>query len=486
MGRSVFRRAASTPKALRKAKSVPTQLHHQGGLPPQPQEQEHTPSPLLNAGMPPELPDDGMPPQLPNAGMPPQPQAQTPPLPTAPSGSLYGGSRPPPPSSLSMGARPPPPTALSMKTLERRSAPQTGMDQGGFWTNRGLPGFKIVVPEHKIKHPIRVPETVTEPTSATASEASAVGADGGAGDPSTWGTNATLDELRRAGSDRKLTASCLTQLRALCRTEANRTDAIRLGAFDAVIESLRRHRGGDETEKLTEAGCAALRSLSSKPTAGSNPEGAVVAVVQSMIAYPSAMGVAEHGCTCLWSACFGGTGEAVRRKDLAIEHGAAGAVVVAMRLRGSSGSHLLREASRALQHLCTGSDTRGEERRQKAVASGALQTLASMVTDAARRVEVVEEACLALCAVCAGENDERLHAALAAEVVPALGKGMAGCRQSTAVQEWGCKSIDLLTSGVGPSADARRNKAAEAGAMAAALGALASHLSSAYVQARAD
>ena len=45
---------------------------------------------------------------------------------------------------------------------------------------------------------------------------------------------------------------------------------MRLGAFDVLIESLRQRRGREEKEKVAEAGCAALRSLSTKVTAGSN------------------------------------------------------------------------------------------------------------------------------------------------------------------------------------------------------------------------
>jgi len=396
-----------------------------------------------------------------------------------------------------MGARPPPPSSLTLKVVERqKSAPAA--PPGGFWTNRGLPGFKLTVPQHKIKQPrsastppsrlAAVPEGVpSAPPSAPATEDDPVLNE----DPMSWGAKAAINGLRRAGSDQQLVIACLSRLRRLCRVEAERTLATSLGAFEAIIESLRPHCAlvtGKASEEVAEAGCAALRVLSTadsqSPQKSGDRDGAVIAVVEAMTAHPTATAVAEHACFLLWSVCFGGGDDAVRRKELAIQHGAASAVTAAMRLRSPSPSHLLRESSRALQHLSTGTDSGAVERRRQLQASGALPSIARMLNDLPSLVEVVEEGCVALVAVCTSADDDRLYAAYEADVISAVSRGMEGCRPSTEVQQWGCRSIELLTGGDGPRAAQRRAMAADTGAITAVLAALGAHPSSASVQVR--
>ena len=89
----------------------------------------------------------------PPLGMPPQPQAQTisdsarvaAPPPAGPTQNIVAGARPPVPPrvrpSLDLGA------ASSFSKPIKRS--------GGYWTQRGLPGFTLSVPQARIKHPLQ-------------------------------------------------------------------------------------------------------------------------------------------------------------------------------------------------------------------------------------------------------------------------------------------------------------------------------------------
>ena len=427
-----------------------------------------------------------------------------------------GGAR------LFMGAPPPPPGAVPKEAPGRRPRSQSvSAAKEGFWTQRGLPGFTLTVPEHVIKNPR--PEGSSSSTEAAA-PAGAVAASPAQksplpnpplpqtppqalnplppGDPKTWGIEATVQCLQRPvppsqaisgasssaaePTETQLTLGSLARMRTLCRKDADRQAAIQIGGIDAVVGSMRRDLAD---EKVAEAGCAALRVLCTVGRGGGdgegNRDGAIRGVIEAMHAHPTVHGIAEHGCCCLWTVCHGNGAEAARRKELVISSGGAAAITAAMRLPNSSGSHLLREASRALHHVCAGVDEGADSRRRAATASGALDTLASTLSAVPRFVEAVEEVCLALVTVCSGLMvEERQQAAIDAQLVPAVARGMAGCRPSAAVQEWGCKYIDLLCSGDGAKADGRRAAVAQAGGVAATLGALTAHLTSAYVQVR--
>jgi hypothetical protein len=341
--------------------------------------------------------------ELPTKGLPPRPQSQgaAQGLPSsvqpvqqskAAKPELFGGAPPPPPSASTSQKRPPRPAGSSKAN-----------ENPGYWTRRGLPGFTLTVPEHKIVNKIVKPTTPSsspplksggsslgskpvgisaiakkagapQPAAASSSSAPPVSAadkmqtlapapapapalDG----PSSWNVYTAVDRLQRAGEgERDLALACMQHLCTLCIAKpADRKAAVAIGGIKAVAAMMRRHSADVE---LVQNGCTALRELSapdlevgSSGTAASVAADIVTAVAQGMAGCRKAETVQRWGCDLVDVVVGGADANADARRAEAAGRGMIGAVIAA--LRAHPASEFVQECGlRCLRQICRGSD----------------------------------------------------------------------------------------------------------------------------------
>ena len=351
---------------------------------------------------------------------------------------LFMGAPPPPPSAMSMalGAPPPPP---SMATLAKQKA-----STGGFWTQRGLPGFKLTVPADRIKNAPYKP-AAKAPAATSAFPAGSKSVD----------SEVTLAALQQDSDDAALVLRLLTRLRVLCRgSEEARAATLHAGGATALCDVLTRHSAD---EAISTAGCAVLRFLAGDghttvglmlatrgaalggalgggggdsrgdalmgPPSGFTPaavDAAVVGVVAAMLRHPQSIPLAEQGVRCLYCLCAGRGADGARVRRLATERGALTAIAAAVS-RHTPGSHLLRDACRLLQAICVGDGAEADARRTTAVAVGIFTNLAAMLRAVRARPALPAHAYACVSSACVSSA--------CARTAECVGCGRHGCRR---------------------------------------------------------
>ena len=278
---------------------------------------------------------------------------------------------------------------------------------------------------------------------------------------------ATLCE--RVG-DEDAMRGCCGRVRDLSVEEEERVSLVRLGALDAIVVAMRQH---PTAVGLLENACWAIKNL----TAGEDSVACALkqqaidadafgAVVTAMSRHTSYSGVQEQGCSAIRNICYGSDAAGLARKQMCVEVLALPSICHSLRTHQSL--PVLEQACGALIVLIARVDSEGCVRKQLAVQHGApaALVLAMSVAKDAARAHVAEQACRALLSLCTGNDDgskERKMATVDARCCIAIVSMMNAFRVSAGVVEVGYRAIRAICSGKDEHLKRRRRAATEAG-----------------------
>lgn len=266
---------------------------------------------------------------------------------------------------------------------------------------------------------------------------------------------------------------CSSPNAAKCAKRADEVDGIKaVMATMATLDSL----------EIQLEGCRALMAMVTADAA-IGPRladaGAIAALAKAMKVYPKEAALQLHGCRALGALCVDGA-----YKNKAMAAGAIGAIVVAVREHASAEAAL--HGCHALSRLC--GDVRGDVSEEesfaetavhwKVINEGGFAAVVAALKAQPGTAPVQQHGCGAINGLCAGEGadaDARANKAAEAGALEAVLNTLtaAETRAKPAVVEFGCLALGTLVRG--ESCEARKQRAIDAGAFTAVAGAMTVH-----------
>ena len=266
---------------------------------------------------------------------------------------------------------------------------------------------------------------------------------------------------------------CSSPNAAKCAKRAVEVDGIKACmATMAALESL----------EVQLEGCRALSAIVVADDAAKEvvaTAGGIATIAKAMKAYPKEAAVQLHGCRALGTLCLDGA-----YKNKAMAAGAIGAIVVAVREHAAAEAAL--HGCNALSRLC--GDVRGDVSDEesfsetavhwKVINEGGFAAIVAALKAQPATALVQQHGCGAINGLCVGEGadaDARADKATDAGALEAALATLTAAETAAkpAVAEFGCLALGTLVRG--ETCEARKQRAIDAGAFTAVMGAMAAH-----------
>lgn len=266
---------------------------------------------------------------------------------------------------------------------------------------------------------------------------------------------------------------CSSPNAAKCAKRAVEVDGIK-----AVMATM----GALEALDVQLEGCRALSAIVLADDAAREHvanAGGIATIAKAMKAYPKEAAVQLHGCRALGTLCVDGA-----YKNKAMAAGAIGAIVVAVREHAAAEAAL--HGCNALSRLC--GDVRGDVSDEESFAEtavhwkiineGGFAAVVGALKAQPGTALVQQHGCGAINGLCVGEGadaDARADKATEAGAVEAVLATLtaAETQAKPAVAEFGCLALGTLVRG--ETCEARKQRAIDAGAFGAVMGAMTTH-----------
>lgn len=262
---------------------------------------------------------------------------------------------------------------------------------------------------------------------------------------------------------------------------------LQLMAVQAAVDALNKHAADAQ---VVQNCCERWQSLGYGPgrRQSAYEAGALAAIVAGMRAHPDVVGVQEKASLAIANICSGTDGQGLARKAAAADAGAISAIADAMRAFPKD-APVLSNASAALGNICFAADESGLDRKQAAFDAGALPLIVLAMHAFPQDVAVAENGAFALGNLCRApgkvgnsstgdfaapelqpieqqlkrkaEGQARKQAAADAGALAALVNAMKSHSEVEGVTQWGARALSIITFESGPLREAAKKAGAK-------------------------